>query len=266
MPDKHHDTTAIQPKNFKRMILESFGEHLSFKRGVLYTAGMVMFQPWRACRGYLDAHDPRVASPVKLILALSAILVILAYISPTTDMADAMQQSQDASSFAAADTPEKLAAAQKSQADAEQINNALGPFYNLVSEFPFIPFLITVPLFALVFKWAAFGKMPYFRALVFVGYCSAASSLWFTLPQYIAYWFFGASAFFAAFMNALTVISLAVMFVFFFFAYKNLQDRTVASSLLRTVLALIYCTLFFVVVAVSVAAAFLTFTGVGHAG
>ena|GEM_PF-6641042 len=34
-----------------------------------------------------------------------------------------------------------------------------------------------------------------------------------------------------------------------------------ASSLLRTVLALIYCTLFFVVVAVSVAATFLTFTG-----
>ncbi|PCI63969.1 MAG: hypothetical protein COB37_03180 [Kordiimonadales bacterium] len=240
MIEEQNGEAAVQPKNFKQLIKENLGERLSFEHGVLYTARMVLFQPWRACRDYMDAHDPRVSNPVSMILTISAVMVVLYYFFPMDEMLVAMQQSQQVGLFVDADTPEKLAAAQEAQASAEKANSFMLPFLNLLGEFPFVSFLIFVPLYALAFKWAAYGKMPYFRALVFTAYCSVSSTIWLTLPQHIAYQVLLADPRMVTVINSFSAAATGLTFIFFFFAYKNLQGRSGISSFLRTLLSVFW--------------------------
>ncbi|PCI63970.1 MAG: hypothetical protein COB37_03185 [Kordiimonadales bacterium] len=237
MIEEQNGEAAVQPKNFKQLIKDNLGERLSFEKGLLYTARMVLFQPWRACRDYMDTHDPRVSNPISMILTVSAVLVVMYYFFPMDEMLAAMQQSQHAGVIAEADTPEKLAAAQEAVANAEKMNSAMRPFFNLLGEFPFVGILMFVPLYALAFKWAAYGKMPYFRALVFTSYCSVSSVIWLTVPQQITYQILLSDPLMVTVINLITAAGVLLTLAFFFFAYKNLQGRSGVSSFLRTLLS-----------------------------
>ncbi|MBL4791088.1 MAG: hypothetical protein JKY60_19250, partial [Kordiimonadaceae bacterium] len=97
-----------------------------------------------------------------------------------------------------------------------------------------------VPFNALAFKWGAYGKMPYFRSLVFTTYCSVSASIWLTVPQHLVAQVMLGHPLLTTVINLITVGSALLTVVFFFFGYKNLQQRSGMSSFLRTLLAVFW--------------------------
>jgi len=177
----------------------------------------------------MDVHDPRVVSPVKLILALSPVLVLLAFITPGS---------------------EYMAPLLENEPSDQRLNQVILKLADFLGEYPFLNFLFSVPLYALSFKWAASGKMPFFRALVFCGYTMVAATPWFWLPPYLLYWVYGSAPLYDEILYSLSFVMMLVPYVFFNFGYRRLQGQSMVNSFFRTVLSVIFFTLSYGVVLV----------------
>ncbi|UTW57378.1 hypothetical protein KFE96_10980 [Kordiimonas sp. SCSIO 12603] len=220
------------------LVKEFLDDFLSLKKGVLYTIGQAFLKPWEVFQLYISAQSKLISSPLKLLLTISPLLALFAYITPSEEFMTnvAMDMERLGYTTSNADMVEgvtgELSEEKKQHIDSE-VDETNRMLFNTMDEYPVAVFLVNIALLGLAVKTVFPKNITLFDAMLLSGYIIIPYTMLSTVLGYLLIWTYGFDTGFSLILGGLQLLALGLLLYYLYNVGRELFEFSISSSVIR---------------------------------